>query len=199
MVKQMIKSSEGEVTKKYLNTSIYADVTPASTGTLVSPTLPSQGIANGQREGDSLAIDQIDCRFTIYNAEASIGGSGTDLVRVVCVQARASNTITVSNASAPGTGVFDLSANGVIDVGSMINFNAKNKLFHVLYDKSFPVNFLSSTAAHSFETTLRPKIGKINFNPTSTTAQAGQITWIAISINTVAYLSLEQRLIYHDL
>jgi hypothetical protein len=81
----MIKSSEGEVTKKYLNTSIYGDVQPSSTGSLITPTLPAQGVTNGQREGDSLAIDQIDCRFAIYNAEAVIGGSGTDLVRVVCV------------------------------------------------------------------------------------------------------------------
>jgi hypothetical protein len=198
-VKQMIKTSAGTVTKKYLGSSVYADVQPLTTGSLVTSAFPAQGTANGQREADSLGIDSIEGRVLLENVEPSVGTGSTDVIRIICLQARASNAVTVSSSSAPTTGVLDLGANGVIELTSFINFNAKNELFHVLMDQSFPVNFLSTSASKNFQFLLKPKVEKINFNPGSTTAQCGQIYWIAQSLLAYAYISMEQRLIYHDL
>jgi hypothetical protein len=198
-VKQMIKTSAGTVTKKYLSSSVYADLQPAGTGTLAIPTLPAQGVANGQREADSLAIDSIEGRVVLFNLEAAVAITAMDNIRIICVQARASNAVTISSASAPTTGVLDLGANGIIEASSFINFNAKNELFHVLMDQTFPVNFLSTSASKVFQFSLKPKVEKINFNPGSTTAQCGQIYWIAQSLTSNAFISMEQRLIYHDL
>jgi hypothetical protein len=195
----MIKASAGTVTRKYLNTALYAAIMPAPTGSLVTPAFPAQGVTNGEREGDSLAIDAIDVRAVLYNYQTAVGVDGTDNIRLICVQAKASNTITVSSASAPTTGVLDLGSSGAIDLTSFINFNAKNELFHVLMDKSFPVNFLSLSASRVLTFRLKPKIEKVNFTPGTTTSQAGQIYWIAQSLTGYAYLEMEQRLEYHDL
>jgi hypothetical protein len=195
----MIKSSAGKVTQKYLNSSIFANVSPAGTGNLVTPALPANGVSNGQREGDSLAIDAIEVRFLAYNDQAAVGVNDTDLIRLICVQARASNAVTISNSAAPTTGVLDLGPSGIIEQCSFINFNAKNELFHVLLDKCFPVNCLSSKASNFFDFTLHPKVEKINFTPGTTTAMCGQIYWIAQSLQAACDISVEQRLVYHDL
>jgi hypothetical protein len=197
-VKSMISSASGSVTKKYLNTSLFSS-TPGGTGVIVTATFPAQGILNGQREGDSLHIDDIELRVVVSNQQAAVGASDVDVVRMICVQARASNTITVNSAVAPTTGVLDLGSSGAIDLTSFINYNAKNELFHVLHDESLPVNFLSLSAAKNFQFRLKPKVAKINFTPTTTTAQSGQIYWIFQSFSSSLELGIEQRLVYHDL
>jgi hypothetical protein len=195
----MIKSSAGTVTKKYLNTSLYNAINPASIGSLVTPMFPAQGVTNGERESDSLAIDAIEARAVLYNFEASIGVSATDMIRIICVQARASNVVTINSSSAPTTGVLDLGCTGLIDLTSFINFNAKNELFHVLMDKCFPVNFLSTSASKALTFKLHPKVGKVNFTPGTTTAQCGQIYWIVQALSGDSFIQMEQRLEYHDL
>jgi hypothetical protein len=195
----MINSSAAKVTKKYESSAVYANVQPATTGNLFNVGFPAQGVTNGEREGDSLAIDAIEVRAVMYNSLAAVGVGATDIIRLICLQARASNTLTISNAAAPTTGVLDLGANGVIEIDSHINYDAKNELFHVLMDKSFPVNFLSSDASRLLSFTLKPKVEKVNFSPGSTTSLCGEIYWIAQSLNASANISLEQRLIYHDL
>jgi hypothetical protein len=198
-VKQMIKASTGTVTKKYLNSILYAAVMPATTGSLVTPVLPAQGVTNGEREADSIGIDAIEIRAVLYNYETAVGVNGTDMIRLICVQARASNAVTVSSPAAPTTGVLDLGSSSAIDLTSFINFNAKNELFHVIMDKTFPVNFLSTSASRLLAFSMKPKIEKINFTPGTTTAQAGQIYWIAQTLTGYSLLEMEQRLVYHDL
>jgi hypothetical protein len=197
-VKQMIESANGRVTKKYLN-SVILDAIPASAGTLVQPALPAQGTANGQREGDSLAIERIDVRFFAYNPQASIGATDADCLRLICLQSRAGTILTTSYSSTPATGVLDLGADGSIDETSFVNFNASNETFHVLMDKSFPVNFGGANAAINHSFTLKPKVSKVNFTPATTTALCGPIFWICQSATQNLTLALEQRLVYHDL
>jgi hypothetical protein len=193
----MILSSAGEVTKKYLNTSLNTGVISAAT--LEVPTLPAQGVTNGERESDSLALDHIQARFLFYNDQAAVSTSAIDIIRVVCVQAKASNAVTISSATTPATGVFDLGSTGAIDVTSFINYNAVNKVFHVLMDKTISVNFLSANATSLHVFNLKPKVQRINFTPGTTTTTGGQIYWLFVSLNGVATMDAEQRLIYHDL
>jgi hypothetical protein len=193
----MITSSAGEVTKKYLNSSLNSGTVTSTV--LVAPALPAQGVTNGQREGDSLAIDEIQGRFLFYNDQTMVATTAIDIIRLVCVQAKSSNAVTISNATAPATGVFDLGSTGSVDISSFINMNAKNKVFDVLFDKTFPVNFLSANASHLEVINLKSRVKRINFTPTTTTAQGGQIYWLFTSLNSVAVLDAEQRLIYHDL
>jgi hypothetical protein len=193
----MLMSLKDEVQMKYLNTSIYGAVTPAATGSLVQPALPAQGTTNGQREGDSIALDSIQFRLFMFNSGNSLGDS--DMIRVVCLQSRAGTILTTNYSTAPTTGIFDLGSNGTLDITSFVNFNAKNETFHVLFDRSFCVTADSSSAAHLFEGVLVPKVKKVNFTPGTVTALDGPIFWVAFGYEGIAFLGLEQRLIYHDL
>jgi hypothetical protein len=197
-VRQMLLSHDKKVTMKYLNSIILAGAA-STTGTLVQPVLPAQGTTNGQREGDSLDIKSIQARITITNDEASIGASNVDLIRIIVVQARASTTLTISSASAPTTGVLDVGASTFIDTTSFINLNAKNELFHVLLDKSYPVNYGAANASHNFQIEMKPKVSKVNFTPGTTTPQCGGIFWIFIAYLGDANIQCEQRLVYADL
>jgi len=197
----MIHSNMGKVEMKYLNSIVYAVVTPSVNGTLSTPTLPSQGITNGEREGDSIAIDVIDARILMVNvSDITTSSSASDLVRLVCVQSRSSVVPTISYSAAPTTGIFDLGSSGGVDITSHINFNAKNETFHVLYDVTHTVCFLSSSASKLINLKLKPKVSKVNYTPTTTTPLMGGIYWIAFTWQAATVqLSLEQRLIYHDL
>jgi hypothetical protein len=200
-VKQMIESKMDKVQDKFLNTVIYNVVTPNPSGTLVQPTLPAQGVTNGQREGDSLCVDVIEANLFFINGADSVGVAGaSDLIRLICVQARANTVLTVSNSVAPTTGVLDLGSDGSVDVNSFVNLNASNELFHVLYDKTHAVNFLSATATTSLRLHLKPAVSKINFTPGTTTSMCGGIFWIVLSVQgATADISMVQRLVYHDL
>jgi hypothetical protein len=190
-------SLKDEVQMKYLNTSVYALVAPSATGSLVQPALPAQGISNGQREGDSLAIDAIQFRFMLYNTENVLGA--TDMIRVVCLQSRAGTVLTTNYSTAPTTGIFDLGSNGTLDLTSFVNFNAKNETFHVLMDRSFCVTADSSSAAHLVEGALVPKVKKVNFTPGTVTALDGPIFWVVFGYAGFTSIQMEQRLVYHDL
>lgn len=196
-MRSMLMSLKDEVQMKYLNTSVYAAVTPAATGSLVQPALPAQGTSNGQREGDSIALDSIQFRLFMSNSGTVLGD--TDMIRVVCLQSRAGTVLTTNYSTAPTTGIFDLGSNGTLDITSFVNFNAKNETFHVLFDRSFCVTADSSSAVHLIEGVLVPKVKKINFTPGTVTALDGPIFWVAFGYNGPAILGLEQRLIYHDL
>jgi hypothetical protein len=201
-VKNMINSNAAKVTKKFLNSSIFNASVPIQAGTLVQPALPAQGVTNGEREGDAIAIDKIEARVIFENvADTTVMSQAVDACRLICLQARASTVLTVSNPAAPTTGVLDYGTTGAAtDLSSFINFNAKNELFHVLYDRVHPVNFLSSNAFVQFDLNLKPRVEKVNFTPTTTTSLCGGIFWIAQTQegNSCAVI-LEQRLIYHDL
>jgi hypothetical protein len=195
-VKSMIMSLKNDVQDKFLLSSVYATVTPATTGNLVNVTFPAQGVTNGERTGDSLDIDVIECRFSIYNTSNS-----EDLIRILLLQARANTVLTVNASAAPTTGILDLGSNGVIEPTSFVNFNNKNELFHVLLDKAIPTNgATSSNASHLLEWHVKPKIKKINFQVGSTTYLDGGIFWLVLS-NTGSHtvVDLEQRLVYHDI
>jgi hypothetical protein len=200
-VKQMILSNMEKVQLKYLNTVIYQNSISAVAGTLVNPTFPSQGVTNGEREGDSLAIDHIEARIVITNiADITTSSNASDAIRLVCCQARANTVLTVSSPSAPSTGIFDFGTSGAVDITSHINFNAQNELFHVLHDQTYSSNFLSSNAFRQITLKLKPRVSKVNFTPTTTTSLCGGIFWVAMSWQAgTTYISLEQRLIYHDL
>jgi hypothetical protein len=199
----MIIASAGKVTQKYLTSEVYAGTVPAQTGTLVQPALPAQGVTNGEREADSLAIDMIEANVLFSNgADATNLVAASDSIRLICVQARASTVLTVSNASAPTTGVLDNGGSTltVVDIDSFINLNASSELFHVLYDKTHSCNFLAGNASTSVRLKLKPRVSKVNFTPGTTTSMCGGIFWIAISVQaSTAVLSLIQRLVYHDL
>jgi hypothetical protein len=195
-VKSMLMSLKNKVQDKFLLSSVYATVTPATTGNLVNVIFPAQGVANGQRTGDSLGIDIIEARVSIFNSS-----NVEDLVRILCLQARANTVLTVNAATVPATGILDLGSNGVIEETSFVNFNNKNELFHVLLDKSIPTNGAnSSNASHLFQWELRPKIKKVNFQVGATNYLDGGIFWLVLS-NSGAHttIDLEQRLVYHDL
>jgi len=196
-VRSMIMSLKDEVQMKYLNTSIYAAIVPAATGSLVQPVLPAQGTTNGQREGDSIAIDAIQFRLFMINIGNT--SSDSDMIRVVCLQSRAGTILTTNYSTAPTTGIFDLGSNGTLDVTSFVNFNARNETFHVLMDRTFNVTESSSSSAHLIEGELVPKVKKINYTPGTTTALDGPIFWVAFSYQSMAFIGLEQRLVYHDL
>jgi hypothetical protein len=195
----MILANQQKVQNKYLNVTIGNGIVPAVTGTLVNTVMPGQGVTNGERESDSLSLNEINTRFYLQNEEAAIGINNVDQIRIVCVQARASTVLTISYSSAPTTGIFDTGSSGAVDITSMININAKNELFHVLYDRSYPVNFGSDSASRILEINLVPRVKKINFTPTTTTSLCGGVFWIFFSQNTSASLSSEERKVYHDL
>jgi hypothetical protein len=197
----MIHSNMDKVEMKYLNTAIYNNVVPPVTGTLVTPGLPSQGITNGEREGDSLFIDKIEVRCLMLNvADITTSSNASDGIRLVCVQSRSSVVPTLSYSVAPLTGIFDLGSSGAVDITSHINLYAKNRTFHVLYDKTHSVGFLASSSLKLLDFNLKPKVDKIEFTPGSGSTLQGQIYWIAISWQAgTTSLSLEQRLVYHDL
>jgi len=173
----MINSTAAKVTKKFLNSAVYNTVVPSAAGSLVQPTLPAQGIQNGQREGDSLYIDAIQARIVIQNnASTTSSASASDACRIICLQARAATILTVSSTAAPTTGVLDLGTGGAsTDLTSFVNFNAKNEIFHVLYDKVHSCSFLSSTAFQEINLELKPRVPTVNFTPTTTTSQCGGI------------------------
>jgi hypothetical protein len=198
-VHQMIVANQQQVQKKWLYVAIYNAVTPTTTGTLVNSVMPSQGATNGEREGDSMSLDFIESRFYFANNEASIGATNVDLLRIVCVQARASTILTISYPAAPTTGIFDLGFSGAIDMSSMININASNETFHVLYDRSFPVNFGSDSASHVLELKIVPKIKKINFTPGTTTSLCGGVFWVLFTTTSNTIVGAIERKIYHDL
>jgi hypothetical protein len=193
----MIASLKEEVQMKYLNTVIYNTINPTTSGSLVQPTLPAQGTTNGQREGDSIAIDRIEYRVLMANLGSAL--ADTDLIRLVCLQSRAGTILTTNYSTIPATGIFDLGSSGSLDVTSFVNYNAKNETFHVLMDRTFVCVLGSSTGSHCFEGMITPKVSKVNFTPGSTTALDGPIFWVAFSIGGFTNLSIEQRLIYHDL
>jgi len=201
-VRNMILSNAGKVTKKFLLSPVFNATVPTQAGTLVQPALPAQGVTNGEREGDALAIDMIEARVIFENvADTTVMAQAVDACRLICLQARASTVLTVSNPAAPTTGVLDYGTGGALtDLSSFINFNAKNELFHVLYDKVHPVNFLSSNAFVQFDLSLKPRVERVNFTPTTTTPLCGGIFWIAQTQqdNSLAVI-VEQRLVYHDL
>jgi len=198
-VHSMILSSMKGVTSKYLNTAVYAGIAPSATGSLVQPALPSQGISNGQREGDSIAIEGIQFRALMYNGDA-VTSLSTEMIRLVCLQSRAGTILTTNYSSTPTTGIFDLGSGGVLDITSFVNYNASSETFHVLYDESHCVTTLSSTATRLIAGTIHPKVKKINYTPGTTAALDGPIFWVAFSVSaTNALLFLEQRLVYHDL
>lgn len=195
-VKSMLMSLKNKVQDKFLLSSVYATVTPATTGSLVNVIFPAQGVTNGERTGDSLEIDVIECRFSIYNSSNS-----EDLIRILLLQARANTVLTVNAATAPTTGILDLGSNGVIEETSFVNFNNKNELFHVLLDKAIPTNgATSSNASHLFEWHVKPKIKKVNFQVGSTNYLDGGIFWLVLSNSgTHTSVDLEQRLVYRDI
>jgi hypothetical protein len=196
----MIMSNMEKVESKYFNTNVINGVPPV-TGQLYTSTLPSQGSTNGEREGDSLELEWIEARVLMYNlADITTSSNATDAVRLLCLQARASNAVTLSYSAAPTTGVFDLGVSGAIDITSFVNMNARNETFHVLYDTTHPIGFLSSTSFKNINLKIRPKVNKINFTPTTTNALMGQIYWITISQQGgTTTCALEQRLVYRDL
>jgi hypothetical protein len=194
-VKSMLMSLKEQVQDKFLNTSVFATLTPATTGSLVNVIFPAQGATNGERTGDSLEIDYIQCRFSIYNSH-----NQQDMIRLMLLQARGNTVLTVNAATAPLTGILDLGSNGVIEPTSFVNFNNKNEIFHVLLDKSFPSTGLgSSTATHLLEMHVKPKIKKINFQVASTNYLNGGIFWLVLSNSGIdTFVDLEQRLVYRD-
>jgi hypothetical protein len=200
-VKNMIDSKMEKVQDKYLNSVIFDGVVPANSGTLVQPALPAQGVTNGQREGDSLSIDMIQANILFYNAaDATNTVNASDSIRLICLQARANTVLTVGNASAPTIGVLDLGSSGAVDLNSFVNLNAANEVFHVLYDKTHSVNYLSANSASTVRVNLKPAVSKVNFTPGTTTSMCGGIFWIAFSIQAgTAATSIMQRLVYHDL
>jgi hypothetical protein len=195
----MILANQQKVQDKWLYGTIYNVQIPATTGTLVNSVMPSQGTTNGERESDSLSLELIEARVVVTNEQASIGFDNVDIVRIVCVQAKASTILTVSYSSAPTTGIFDNGLSTIVDMTSMVNINAKNETFHVLYDRSYPVNFGSTSASHVFDLKIKPKIKKINFTPGTTTSLCGGVFWIAFTANSSSYVSMLERKIYHDL
>jgi hypothetical protein len=188
----MIKSLAVEVDHKYLNSSVYAQSAPPLTGTLVNPTLPSQGVSNGQRTGDSIFIDKLECRLFINNT------TGSDVLRLVCLQARAGTILTTNYSTIPTTGIFDLDANGNIGLTSFINYKARNETFHVIFDKEFRSSLNSLNGAQTFEMDVPLKVREINFTPGSTASLDGGIFWVALSRGDLV-LDMEQRLVYHDI
>jgi hypothetical protein len=193
----MLMSLKGEVQMKYLNTVILGASIPSSSGTLVQPALPAQGTTNGQREGDSIAIDSIQFRLIMFNpGEAQ---PDADMIRVVCLQSRAGTILTTNYSTTPTTGIFDLGSPGTIDMSSFVNFNAKNETFHILYDETFCVCDSSSTAGRLVTLALAPKVKKVNFTPGTVVALDGPIFWVIFGREGNAVVGLEQRLIYHDL
>lgn len=198
-VQSMIKSSMKQVTSKYLETAVYAGIAPSSTGSLVQPALPAQGIGNGQREGDSISIEGIEFRALMYNPDTNVTYASEN-IRLVCLQSRAGTILTTNYSTTPSTGIFDLGSGGSLDLTSFVNYNAQNETFHVLYDQCHCVTPLSSTATRLISGTIQPKVKKVNFTPGTTVALDGPIFWVAFSISaTDALLFLEQRLVYHDL
>jgi hypothetical protein len=193
----MIMSLKDEVVMKFLNTSVYNATVPSATGSLVQPVLPAQGVTNGQREGDGIAIDSIQFRAFMINPLGV--ASDADMIRLVCLQSRAGTILTTNYSTTPTTGIFDLGATGTVDITSHVNYNALNETFHVLFDKSFCVTLQSSSATHLLDLELTPKVKKVNFTPGTTTALNGPIFWVAFGFSGSAVLYIEQRLIYHDL
>jgi hypothetical protein len=200
-VMRMIHSNMDKVEMKYLNSAVFNAYIPPVIGGLASATFPSQGVTNGQREADSLAIKAIQVRCLMINiADITTSSNASDGIRLVCVQARTSVVPTLSYSAAPATGIFDLGSSGAVDITSHINLNAKDETFHVLHDETYPVCFLSSSALRLTHFILEPKVAKVNFTPTTTTSLMGGIYWVAISWQAgTTSISLEQRLIYHDL
>jgi hypothetical protein len=193
----MIGSLKDEVRMKYLNSIIFGATIPSSAGTLVQPVLPAQGTTNGQREGDSIAIDHIQFRMLLFNPGEAQPDS--DMIRVLCLQARVSTVLTLNYATTPATGIFDLGSTGTLSITSFVNYNAINETFHVLYDKSFCVTDSSSTAAILVEGELQPKVRKVNYTPGTSTSLNGAIYWVAFGQEGNAQIDLIQRLVYHDL
>jgi hypothetical protein len=194
----MIQSRQSQVTPKWINQSLFNAV-PAVSGNLNMITLPAQGVTNGERESDSLSLDFIQFRFILSNAEASIGTTNADMVRILIVQARASTVLTISAVTAPTTGILDNGFSGAIDISSHVNLNTKSQLFNVLYDRCHPVNFSSSNAVQLVELNLKPKIRKINFTPGTTTPQCGGVWVFLCTTLGNATVSVESRLVYIDL
>jgi len=195
----MILSSQHQVRDKYLNSIVFNGITAATTGSLFNAVFPAQGTTNGQREADSLCIDQIQASCVFINNPASIGVTNGDTVRLCCFQARANTILTLSSATVPGTGIFDNGYTAGVDITSFINFDAMNDLFHVLLDDSFSVCAESESSVMVKNYVLRPKIKTITFSPTTTAYQTGGIFWAVFNVSTGASIQVVQRLIYRDL
>jgi hypothetical protein len=163
-VKQMIISSKGEITDKFQNVVMENGVTPVISGTLITPVFPTQGVTSTTRTGDSISLEEIQMRFAFANATAT----EVDLFRIIILQAKSVNTVTIAS-------VLDSGASGSVDLTSFVNAFALNTEFLLLHDHVYRCCNNSSTGSHLIEFNLVPKIKKINFVPTSTTAETGQV------------------------
>jgi hypothetical protein len=196
-VKSMIESSQQRVASKYLYQSLN-NATVSASGTLIPLDLPPQGVSNGEREGDSMLYKKITTRMVFANDGGVSGVQDIDNIRVVVVQAITSSALTLSNPSAPTTGIFDNGVAAGIDNSSMINLYAKDKLLHVLLDKSYPVNYFSQPT-WNFEFDINPKLKKIDFTPATTTPLSGKVYFIFFSMTVNANVAVLTRSTYIDL
>jgi hypothetical protein len=199
-VKNMISSLKEEVQDKYLTSSVLVASTPPLTGQIVAVTWPAQGVTNGQRESDSLAVDYIESNIVITNlTDSTTLAASSNAVRVICLQAIGTSVLTVSYGAAPLTGVLDFGVSGGVDMTSLVNANSNGTVFHVLSDTTHPCSYLSSNAFVHKYMKMKPKVHKINFTPGTTVSSQGQIYWLTLAQAGTIDISILQRLKYHDL
>ncbi len=130
----------------------------------------AQGIADNQRDGDSIKLNAIDIR-AYYTPAAGLGAAATPTVIRFVVTASVDEAISVSDAFAVSG-----SSNAVI---SYVAWDTR-KQFRVLYDKT--VNFGGSTTAvavgpffHPFEIRIPLTDHHVQYGAGTTTVEKGAI------------------------
>jgi hypothetical protein len=187
-VKQMIHSAMGQVTDKFLNVTLFNASSIPGTGTLYTPVFPSQGTTAVTRTGDSLHLDHIDIRIGLQTTIAD------DFVRILVIQAKASNVPAVTDVLTPGI-------TGSVDYTSMVDPYKLNTEFALLKDLVVPLATGSTHATVYLHWLLRSSVSTVNFTPGTTVSTQGQVYLILLSTAVSATTTVQGQLRYkyHDL
>lgn len=176
LIRQMIQSSMKQLPIKTIDT--YGTVSVTSAGLLGFIFFPTtQGIQNGQRTGDEIELLKVDLSITSYYGDA-IGNVIRHIVFQIAGPAPATPLV-VSDILSPGSG-------SVPEVNSFVKpFYREGGYIKVLSDVIYTLVEDSTSAVTARRATLKPKVSKIPFFPSSVNVQNGVMYYLIISDSAI--------------
>jgi len=176
LIRSMISSSMKKLPTKTIDT--YGTISVTSAGLIGFIFLPTvQGTQNGQRTGDEIEFFKLDFSTTSYFGDA-IGNVIRHIVFQIAGPAP-STPLVVSDILSPGSG-------SVPEVNSFIKpFYKEGGYIKVLSDVIYTLVEDSTSAVKARRGTLKPRVSKIPFFPTSVNIQNGVLYYLFISDSAI--------------
>lgn len=153
------------------STDFNGTISPTTGGTLFSISLPTtQGLANGQRTGDSIVLEKLELFSTLYYGDALGNVSRIIVLQVVGYASGISVASVLSNGSSAAP-----------DVNSHYVPFAEGKGFKILYDKKHITIPDGNNAIVNVNAKIIPRTKKLSFPPGTAFPNTGQLAVIVIS------------------